>query len=87
MKKIPTELPVLVVSGTEDPVGNYGEFVKNLVDVYKQNGIKTVELNLQSMSEAVSEIANVEIKAQQPCEDKSEEQAKEQETDNTHEFF
>lgn len=46
MKKIPTELPVLVVSGTEDPVGNYGEFVKNLVDVYKQNGIKTVELKL-----------------------------------------
>lgn len=62
---------------------------RNLADMNRvcENRIKTVELNLQSMSEAVSEIANVEIKAQQPCEDKSEEQAKEQETDNTHEFF
>lgn len=46
MKKIPADLPVLVMCGSEDPVGNYGKTVENLVYIYKTNGMKNVELKM-----------------------------------------
>lgn len=46
MKKIPQELPIFMIAGTEDPVGNYGESLKLLKNIYNQNGIKTVDLKL-----------------------------------------
>lgn len=44
MKKVPLDLPVLILAGTEDPVSNYGETLNNLANVYKENGMKSVEL-------------------------------------------
>ena len=44
MKKIPLDLPVLILAGTEDPVSNYGETLNNLYNAYKENGMKSVEL-------------------------------------------
>lgn len=60
---------------------------RNLSDMNRvcENRIKTVELNLKSMSEAVSDIAKPEIKAEPANEEKSE--AADKSTDNTHEFF
>lgn len=46
MKKIPAELPVYLIAGTDDPVGDYGKTVKKLCDVYKSNGIKDLEIKL-----------------------------------------
>lgn len=40
------DLPVLLVAGDGDPVGYYGEGVKNLQKFYKDNGVKNVELKL-----------------------------------------
>ena len=44
IKKIPVTLPVFFIYGSEDPVGSYGKTVKALADIYKNNGLKRVEL-------------------------------------------
>lgn len=43
IKKIPQELPVFFIYGTEDPVGNYGSYIQKLISVYRKNGMKNVE--------------------------------------------
>lgn len=44
--KIPNDLPILIVSGEEDPVGNYGHLVKKLYEIYKAIGIKNLDMEL-----------------------------------------
>lgn len=44
MKKIPQNLPVLFIYGSDDPVGDYGKTIKLLADTYKKNGMKDVSL-------------------------------------------
>lgn len=46
MKKIRKDLPILFLSGSDDPVGGYGATLENLVSIYKENGVKDVELKL-----------------------------------------
>ncbi len=47
MEAIPKTLPIMLASGVEDPVGNYGESVKELYDIYKnQLRLMNVELKL-----------------------------------------
>lgn len=46
IKAIPESLPVFFIAGTADPVGSYGQTVQNLVEIYKNNGIRDVELKL-----------------------------------------
>lgn len=46
MKKIGKDLPVFVIAGKEDPVGDYGKTVTDLFNIYKSNGMKDVELKL-----------------------------------------
>lgn len=48
LQKMPKELPVLLTSGLEDPVGNYGEGVKKLYEEYKAMGMKKAEIKLYS---------------------------------------
>jgi len=36
----PNDLPILVISGKDDPVGNMGKGVDMVVDLYKSNGVK-----------------------------------------------
>lgn len=42
---LPNELPILLVAGTDDPVGNYGKGVKKVYDLLEGNG-KNAELKL-----------------------------------------
>ena len=46
LKKIPRDLPILIVSGAEDPVGNFGEGPKQLEEVYRKTGLTDVRLKL-----------------------------------------
>jgi len=39
---VPRDLPLLFVSGTEDPVGDYGEGVKAAVSTYENAGVKDI---------------------------------------------
>ena len=41
--RIPKDLPILLVSGKEDPVGNYGKDVTALKETYQKKGIRQVE--------------------------------------------
>lgn len=43
IKKIPIDLPILFITGTEDPVGGYTKTVKKLASIYRKNGIKDVK--------------------------------------------
>lgn len=56
MKKIRTDLPVLFVYGTKDPVGSYGATVEKLIDVYKSNGMN--KLSVLKYEEARHECLN-----------------------------
>ncbi|MDO4501072.1 MAG: alpha/beta fold hydrolase [Erysipelotrichaceae bacterium] len=40
------DLPLLIVSGDDDPVGDYGKGPKKLYEVYREKGFKDVELKL-----------------------------------------
>ncbi|MCF0242161.1 MAG: alpha/beta fold hydrolase [Treponema sp.] len=42
MKRIPKDLPLLFVYGSDDPVGNYGKSIKKLISIYKENGVKNI---------------------------------------------
>ncbi|MBE5842047.1 MAG: alpha/beta hydrolase [Butyrivibrio sp.] len=47
MEDIPKNLPILITGGSEDPVGDYGEALTKLHDIYKnQLGITNVELKI-----------------------------------------
>ncbi|MCI8484653.1 MAG: alpha/beta hydrolase [Lachnospiraceae bacterium] len=43
---IPRNLPILLVSGKDDPVGNYGAGVKAVYETYKRMGIKDITYRL-----------------------------------------
>ena len=40
INKIPSNLPVFFIWGSEDPVGSYGASIKKLIEIYKSNGMK-----------------------------------------------
>lgn len=46
IRKIPVDLPVLAICGSDDPVSGYGKFVNALIKSYKKNGIKTADVKL-----------------------------------------
>lgn len=46
ISKIPKDLPLLLVSGDMDPVGNYGKDVINIYKDYQNNKIKDVSIKL-----------------------------------------
>lgn len=46
LEKIPGELPIFMVSGTEDPVGAYGEGVRKAQEAMKQAGVQNIALKL-----------------------------------------
>lgn len=46
LNKIPKQLPIFIIAGSEDPVGNYGKLVKNLYDLYVKQGINNVEIKI-----------------------------------------
>ncbi len=46
LNKIPPGLPILLLSGMEDPTGNYGEGVKHIYQEYHDAGILEVKMKL-----------------------------------------
>lgn len=44
--KIPKNLPVYMIAGEDDLVGNYGEGVKHIYQQYKDSGIKDISIKL-----------------------------------------
>ena len=45
--KIRKDIPLLIISGDEDPVGNYGKGVRKVAELYRDAGIKDVRLELR----------------------------------------
>ncbi|WP_085559167.1 alpha/beta hydrolase [Carnobacterium iners] len=45
-KKIPQNLPIVILSGAQDPVGDFGEGVKKLYKRYEVCGVKDLEMKL-----------------------------------------
>ena len=46
LNKMPRELPVLFVSGAEDPVGDYGKSVEKVYQSFLDMGMKNVQIKL-----------------------------------------
>ena len=46
MERIPRTLPLFLVSGEEDPVGDYGEGVRKAFEAYKNAGLTDVRMKL-----------------------------------------
>ncbi len=65
MCAIPKTLPVLVLAGTEDPVGSYTKTVKSLVNCYKKIGMTKVELKIYegARHELINETNREEVAA------------------------
>ncbi|WP_294395627.1 alpha/beta hydrolase, partial [uncultured Clostridium sp.] len=42
----PKDLPILLLSGSEDPVGDYSKKVLQVYDLYKEHGVKDVSINI-----------------------------------------
>lgn len=43
---IPKKLPIFMVAGMDDPVGNYGKDVQNIFETYQQTGIEDIRIKL-----------------------------------------
>lgn len=44
--RIPKKLPIFMVAGTEDPVGDYGAGVRKVYEAYQQSGIEDIQMKL-----------------------------------------
>jgi len=46
IERIPKDLPILLLAGKEDPVGNYGKAVEQVYNIYKKAGMDSVKIRL-----------------------------------------
>jgi len=46
MQKIPKELPLFILSGEDDPVGEFGSGVRAVEEEYRKSGIKNIRMKL-----------------------------------------
>ena len=46
LQKMPKDLPVFLISGDQDPVGNFGKGVRRVSQLFKENGMENVEFRL-----------------------------------------
>ena len=63
IRKIPSDLPILIIYGTADPVGGYGKTVEKLCAIYRKNGIQnlTVKKYDGARHELFNEINKAEV--------------------------
>lgn len=61
--KLPAKLPVLLLAGEDDPVGDYGKAVRQVYMIYKQRGIKDLSIKLypKDRHEVLNEIDRKEV--------------------------
>lgn len=46
IRKIPRDLPIFILSGGSDPVGNFGQGPEKLRDIYQEEGLTNVRMKL-----------------------------------------
>lgn len=65
MKRIPVNLPLLIIYGDDDPVGDYGKTVQQLCVIYRKNGMTnvTVKEYADARHELFNEINKAEVEA------------------------
>lgn len=63
IRMIPKALPVLFLTGTDDPVGSYTNTVRKLADIYKKNGMTEVSFKTYegARHELLNETNKVEV--------------------------
>ncbi len=63
IKRMPLDLPIFIISGEADPVGNYGDGVKKVSELFIQCGYKNTTLKLypEARHELVNEINKEEV--------------------------
>ncbi|MGB9680488.1 MAG: alpha/beta hydrolase, partial [Thermoanaerobacteraceae bacterium] len=56
-------LPLFIISGEEDPVGEYGKLVRRLYELYKSMGLKQVDIKLYpgKRHELLNEVGKEEV--------------------------
>lgn len=64
-QKVPKELPILLIAGDQDPVGNYGEGPKQVAEWLQAAGVRSVQLKLYPgmRHEVLNEIGKEEVYA------------------------
>ncbi len=62
-KKVPKDLPMLFISGDEDPVGEMGKGVLEAAELYRKAGVKTVDVKLYEgkRHELHNEVNKIEV--------------------------
>ena len=63
LKSIPKSTPIFIISGGEDPVGDYGEGVKNLINLYRDLGVTNLDSKIYqgARHELLNEINKEEV--------------------------
>lgn len=63
MQNIDKHLPIYILSGDKDPVGNYGLAIQNLYNLYSDIGIKNIQLKIynEGRHEMLNELNRVEV--------------------------
>ena len=63
LSQMPNDLPVLFLSGEEDPVGNYGAGVKRAYEQFLKAGMRKTEMKLYPLfrHEILNEIGKEEV--------------------------
>ena len=64
-ENVPKDLPILMLSGLSDPVGYYGEKVKEVCELYKKHNVKDVTVKLYdgARHNILTEINKEEVRA------------------------
>ena len=65
LQEMPKRLPVLFVSGSEDPVGNYGQGVKQVCQSFRSLGMENVQIKLypEDRHEILNEVDRQDVYA------------------------
>ena len=63
IKHFHKKMQILMISGDEDPVGNYGKGVKQVYRTYKRAGIRNIKVRLykDDRHELINEIDRVRV--------------------------
>lgn len=61
--KIPKQLPIFLLAGDDDPVGNYGEGVQAVYEQFLENGLQQVSIKLyeKGRHEMLNELNHLEV--------------------------
>jgi alpha-beta hydrolase superfamily lysophospholipase len=65
-KKVPKKLPIHMISGKEDPVGDYGKGVQKVFDLFQEAGVENLTLKLYDdcRHEVLNELNRREVYAE-----------------------